>query len=91
MTNPKTCANAAVSDRNGYMIELVGIYNHFGQKPNEKELPDYLPLMVDFLSMTTESRDDPIRDKLIKEYFFAVPDSDAVPVGRVKNTISLPS
>ncbi|HAQ33667.1 MAG TPA: hypothetical protein DCP05_06165 [Rhodospirillaceae bacterium] len=25
--------------------------------------------MVDFLSMTTESRDDPIRDKLIKEYF----------------------
>lgn len=65
---PKTCANAAVSDRNGYMIELVGIYRHFGQKPTEKELPDYLPLMVDFLSLTTESRDDPVRDKLIEEY-----------------------
>ena len=65
---PKTCANAAISDRNGYMIELTGIYRHFGQKPNGKELPDYLPLMVDFLSLTTESKDDPVRDKLINEY-----------------------
>jgi nitrate reductase delta subunit len=66
---PKTCANAAVSDRNGYMIELTGIYKHFGQMPNGKELPDYLPLMVDFLSLTAESKDDPVREKLIKEYF----------------------
>ena len=51
------------------MIELAGIYSHFGQTPNGKELPDYLPLMVDFLSLTIESRDDPIRDKLINEYF----------------------
>ena len=65
---PKTCANAAVSDRNEYMIELGGIYRHFGRTPNGKELPDYLPLMVDFLSLTTESKDDPVRDKLIKEY-----------------------
>jgi len=65
---PKTCANAAVSDRNGYMIELVGIYNHFGRKPNGDELPDYLPLMVDFLSLTTESKDDPVRGKFINEY-----------------------
>ena len=65
---PKTCATAAVSDRNEYMIELNGIYNHFGRKPNGKELPDYLPLMVDFLSLTTESKDDPVREKLIKEY-----------------------
>jgi len=65
---PTTCATAAVSDRNGYMIELVGIYKHFGHKPSEKELPDYLPLMVDFLSLTTESKDDPVRDKLINEY-----------------------
>ncbi len=66
---PETCANAAVSDRNEYMIELVGIYKHFGREPNNKELPDYLPLMVDFLSLTTESKDDPVRDKLIREYF----------------------
>lgn len=65
---PKTCATAAVSDRNEYMIELVGIYNHFGQKPNGTELPDYLPMMVDFLALTTESRDDPVRNKLCNEY-----------------------
>ncbi len=65
---PKTCANAAVSDRNGYMIELIGIYRHFGQMINDGELPDYLPLMIDFLSLTAESRDDPIRGKFIDEY-----------------------
>lgn len=65
---PTTCATAAVSDRNEYMIELGGIYSHFGRKPNGKELPDYLPLMVDFLSLTTESKDDPIRDKFINEF-----------------------
>jgi nitrate reductase delta subunit len=66
---PKTCAGSAVSDRNEYMIELTGIYKHFGQMPNGKELPDYLPLMVDFLSITAESKDDPVREKLIKDYF----------------------
>ncbi|MFQ5547607.1 MAG: nitrate reductase molybdenum cofactor assembly chaperone [Woeseia sp.] len=66
---PKTCAGSAVSDRNEYMIELTGIYKHFGQLPNGKELPDYLPLMVDFLSLTAESKDDPVREKLIKDYF----------------------
>lgn len=65
---PKTCAGAAVSDRNGYMIELLGIYKHFGQAPDGKELPDYLPLMVDFLSLTVQSKDDPVRKKLISEY-----------------------
>ncbi len=65
---PKTCANAAVSDRNAYMIELIGIYRHFGQTVKGGELPDYLPLMVDFLSLTVESRDDPVRGKLINEY-----------------------
>ncbi len=65
---PKTCANAAVSDRNGYMIELIGIYRHFGQELDGKELPDYLPLMLEFLSLTVDSRDDPIRGKLIAEY-----------------------
>jgi nitrate reductase delta subunit len=65
---PETCANAAVSDRNGYMIELIGIYKHFGQAIDGKELPDYLPLVMDFLSLTVESKDDPIRGKLITEY-----------------------
>jgi nitrate reductase delta subunit len=65
---PKTCANSAVSDRNEYMIELAGVYGHFGQKNNGMELPDYLPLMVDFLSLTTGSESDSVRDKFINEY-----------------------
>jgi nitrate reductase delta subunit len=64
----KTCANAGTSDRNEYMIDLMGVYRHFGQIPNRQEMPDYLPLMVDFLAMTVESKDDPIRHKLIDEY-----------------------
>ncbi len=65
---PTTCATAAVSDRNEYMIDLGGVYKHFGRMPNGKELPDYLPLMVDFLSLTAESKDDPVRDKFIEEF-----------------------
>ena len=65
---PKTCANAAVSDRNKYMIELNAIYKHFGKSPNGKELSDFLPLVVDFLSLTVESNTYPVRGKLIREY-----------------------
>ncbi len=50
------------------MIELAGVYGHFGQKNNGMELPDYLPLMVDFLSLTTGSESDSVRDKFINEY-----------------------
>ena len=64
---PKTCAQAAVSDRNEYMIELVGIYRHFGLSLKGRELPDYLPLMVEFLALTA-GREDPIREKFIQEY-----------------------
>ena len=64
---PETCARGAVSDRNGYMLELLGIYRHLELTPNGKELPDYLPLMVEFLALSAES-EDPIREKLIEEY-----------------------
>jgi nitrate reductase molybdenum cofactor assembly chaperone len=64
---PKSCAGAAVSDRNGYMIDLLGIYRHLGCTPTAGELPDYLPLMVEFLSLSA-GREDPIREKLIQEY-----------------------
>lgn len=64
---PKTCAQAGVSDRNGYMIELRGMYGHLGLTPDRSELPDYLPLMIEFLALTAES-DDPVRQKLIAEY-----------------------
>lgn len=64
---PRTCAGAGVSDRNAYMIELLGLYRHFGFVPSGSELPDYLPLMVEFLALTAAS-DDPLRAKLIREY-----------------------
>ncbi|MBI2918814.1 MAG: nitrate reductase molybdenum cofactor assembly chaperone [Chloroflexi bacterium] len=64
---PQTCAQGAVSDRNEYMIELLGIYRHLRLAPNGKELPDYLPLVVEFLSLSAGS-EDPVREKLIKEY-----------------------
>lgn len=66
---PKTCANSGVSDRNKYMIDLIGIYRHFGQSLDGKEMPDYLPLMLEFLSLTSEKKDDEIRKKFINEYF----------------------
>lgn len=65
---PKTCAGAGVSDRNAYMIELVGVYRHFGRTPDGHELPDYLPLMVEFLGLTAESGDDPVREKFVGQY-----------------------
>lgn len=64
---PQTCAHAGLSDRNGYMTELLGIYRHLGMAPNGRELPDYLPLVVEFLALTAGS-EDAIRDKLILEY-----------------------
>jgi len=64
---PQTCAQASVSDRNGYMIELLGVYRHLGLAPNGRELPDYLPLVVEFLALSAGS-EDPIREKLIQEF-----------------------
>ncbi len=64
---PQNCAGTAVCDRNGYMIELLGIYGHLDLTPNGKELPDYLPLVVEFLSLAVGS-EDPIKEKLIKDY-----------------------
>ena len=65
---PETCAQAAVSDRNEYMIELNAIYKHFGLETDGTELPDYLPLMIEFLSLQAPRQDDPLRKKYIEEY-----------------------
>ncbi len=65
---PKTCAQAAVSDRNEYMIEINAIYRHFGFELNGKELSDYLPLMIEFLSLTAHRRNDSLRMKFVEEY-----------------------
>ncbi|MEW6277870.1 MAG: hypothetical protein AB1758_04545 [Candidatus Eremiobacterota bacterium] len=64
---PESCAKAGVCDRNAYMLELVGIYRHFGLMPNGRDLPDYLPQVVDFLGLSWASN-DPMRDKAVREY-----------------------
>ncbi|MFN4183132.1 MAG: nitrate reductase molybdenum cofactor assembly chaperone, partial [bacterium] len=66
---PKTCAGAGISDRNEYMIELVGIYRHFGLAIQHRELPDYLPLMTEFLGLTASKRNDAVRHQFLQEYF----------------------
>lgn len=64
---PTSCAQAGVSDRNGYMLEVLAVYRHMGLAPSRSELPDYLPLLVEFLALTAGS-EDPVREKLIEEY-----------------------
>lgn len=46
---PSTCRDIGLSERNRYMLELVGIYRHFGFELEGGELPDFLPVVVDFL------------------------------------------
>ncbi len=65
---PKTCAEAANSDRSEYMVDLKNMYKHFGLEIDKQELPDFLPIMVEFLGLTAQSRHDAVRQKFIKEY-----------------------
>ena len=74
---PETCAQAAVSDRNEYMIELNAIYKHFGLEIDGMELPDYLPLMIEFLSLKADRRDDSLRKKIHRGVYAAVLAGDA--------------
>lgn len=63
---PKTCSAAGVSDRNTYMLEIKNIYRHFSIELNG-ELPDYLPAMIEFLSITAgcSPLEDEVRVRLI--------------------------
>lgn len=51
---PKSCRGMGLSGRNTYMIELANIYKHFGFELKGGELPDFLPVMVDFLWISLE-------------------------------------
>jgi nitrate reductase delta subunit len=53
------------------MIELTGLYRHFGFDLTGRELPDYLPVMVDFLgiSLRPGSRDGiGLRRRFLERY-----------------------
>ena len=54
---PTSCRGAGTSGRNAYMLELSGVYRHFGFELTGGELPDYLPAVVDFLWLSLEHRD----------------------------------
>lgn len=66
---PETCSESANSDRNKYMIQITNIYKHYGLQKEAYELPDYLPMMIEFMAFTTDYRDDELRRIFIDEYF----------------------
>ncbi|WP_201094271.1 nitrate reductase molybdenum cofactor assembly chaperone [Thiocystis minor] len=56
---PNSCRGAGACGRNQYMIELKAMYEHFGFDLAGAELPDFLPVMIEFLAI---SADHPERD-----------------------------
>ncbi len=70
---PTTCNGVGTSGRNAYMLELAGIYGHFGFAITARELPDYLPAIVDFLWISLENRDRDgigLRRRFVEQYVF---------------------
>ncbi len=68
---PDSCQSAGTCGRNGYMIELSGIYRHYGLELDGREMPDFLPLVLDFLALTADRRDGKegaLRNQLIAHY-----------------------
>lgn len=65
---PKSCSGAAISGRNGYMIQLKNLYRHFGYEVQGRELPDYLPLMLDFLALSATHPAYKHRRLLVKQF-----------------------
>ena len=65
---PKSCSGAAISGRNNYMIQLKNLYRHFGFELQGGELPDYLPLMLDFLALSAGHPAHKHRRMLVKQF-----------------------
>ena len=68
---PDSCQSAGTCGRNGYMIELTGIYRHYGLELDGREMPDFLPLVLDFLALSADRREDDegaLRTRLIERY-----------------------
>jgi len=52
---PSTCNGIGSGARNPYMLELTGIYEHFGLDLGGREMPDFLPIMLEFLAISLEN------------------------------------
>lgn len=50
---PNSCRGAGACGRNQYMIELKASYEHFGFDLAGAELPDFLPVMLEFLAVSS--------------------------------------
>lgn len=55
---PTSCRGAGMSGRNGYMLELANIYRHFGVELAGGEMADFVPVIVEFLGISLERRDE---------------------------------
>lgn len=64
---PGSCRGAGVSDRNGYLVELTNLYRHFGMEIAGEEMPDFMPIMLEFLALTVETEDR--EDASLRRYF----------------------
>ncbi len=58
---PTTCRGIGTSGRNAFMLELRGLYGHFGFQMQGGELADYLPILVDFLGISLDHQE---RDRI---------------------------
>jgi nitrate reductase delta subunit len=68
---PNSCRGAGACGRNQYMIELGAIYEHFGFGLANRELPDFLPVMVEFLAVSLDNKERDtigLRRRLFEHY-----------------------
>lgn len=67
---PTTCRGAGLSGRNGYMMELARIYEHYGLRSGGRELSDFLPMAAEFLALSLcdahERNDRGLRRRLLE-------------------------
>ena len=55
---PESCRGAGMSGRNAYMLELSNIYRHFGVELDGGEMADFVPVIVEFLGLSLNRRDE---------------------------------
>lgn len=68
---PNSCRGAGACGRNQYMIEIKASYQHFGVELDGLELPDFLPVMVEFMaySLAHPERDGiGLRRRFVEHY-----------------------
>jgi nitrate reductase delta subunit len=68
---PSTCSGISTSPRNAFMLELAGMYEHFGFVLGSVEMPDFLPVMLNFLAISLEGEQEDtlnLRRRMIEKY-----------------------